>query len=541
MPRNVLITCAPPNPNGDLHLGHLSGPFLGADVLRRYLVARGVPVSYVAYTDDHSCYVFRKGAELGWDAHTTAFRYTSRIEHTLALAGMSPDYYGHPHRDARHDQLVQDHFLRLLRSGVVTEQTLPTPYCPGCGCYRYEAYIRGACRCCDSPSDGTYCEECGQPQEPGGVTAGRCIVCGGETEVRPAARLVVSLAPFAERLAALYEGSPWRHRLLGYCTSLIENGLPVVPISREDGYGIPVPLEGWQGHILDTWFSGIFGYMAATAALTAAHGQPDRWREMWQDQQTELVHFIGFDCGFSHAVLWPAMLLGLGEYITPRYVISNEFYTLNGGKFSTSRGHAIWGFDFLREVPVDAVRLHLCLTAPEEERTDFRLDDFEETLRTLLVAQWEQWAVTVFELLAKEHGCEVPAVSREQWPAAIRELTEQLPARVAACLEPATFSLRGAAALLAEAVQLASRDIARLHAAPADGSRAAAVAAHAELLGTVAAVSAPIMPTWSRHAARQLGIDVGFDGVRWPCENQPLVGGGRRVDQSFLCLFRPRW
>ncbi|MGP4002921.1 methionine--tRNA ligase [Streptomyces sp. 8N706] len=542
MSKKVLITCAPPNPNGDLHLGHLSGPFMGADVLRRYLVARGVPVSYVAYTDDHSCYVPRRGTELGWDARTTAFRYTSRIEQTLALAGMLPDYYEHPHREPKHDSLVHEHFLQLWKNGVITEQELPTTYCRTCDGFIYEAYIRGRCRFCAAPSDGTYCEECGYPQEPGGVVDGHCVTCGGEPELRSAPRLVVPLAPFAERLSALYAESPWRKRVLEFCKGMIEHGLPVVPISREADYGIPVPLEGWEGHVLDTWFSGIFGYIAATAAHGTALGKPDEWQKVWKDQETELVHFIGFDCSFSHAVLWPALLLGLGDYITPKYVMSNEFYTLEGDKFSTSRGHAIWGFDFLREVPSDAVRLHLCLTAPEEAKTDFRLADFDRTVNTLLVGQLEDWAASVVSLLAQEHGSVVPGTDRADWPAAVRSLAEQLPEDMAGALEPDDFSLRGAASRLTDAVTRASEDLRQYRETPpAERPDAAAVlASHAELLGVVAAVSAPLMPVWSRHVGEQLGMAVTFDGVAWPEQGQALVPGGQHIAQGYRRLFQER-
>lgn len=536
MTTRVLITCAPPNPNGDLHLGHLSGPFLGADVLRRYLTARDVPVTYVSYTDDHSCYVPRRGAELGWDARTTAFRYTNRIEQTLALAGMAPDYYAHPHRERRHDTFVVEHFLRLWQRGVVVERELPTPFCAECGVFRYEAQIRGRCRFCDAPSDGTYCEECGRPQEPGGVLDGRCVPCGAVTEVRPARRLVVPLAPFADRLAELYADSPWRERLLAFCRGMVRDGLPDVPISRDGDYGVPVPLPGWDGHILDTWFSGIFGYLAATAAHGAALGEPERWRDLWQDTGTEVVHFIGSDCGFSHAVLWPALLLGLGDYVTPKYVITNEFYTLDGDKFSTSRGHAIWGFDFLREVPADAVRLHLCRTAPEREKTDFRRAEFDATVNTVLVGQWEAWAAAVFEQLAKQHGSVVPTVSTADWPAKILSLVDKLPADLAGCLAPATFSPSRAAARLIDVVTWAAHDIDRPH-----DRTPAELAAHAELLGVVAALAGPIMPTWSRHTAGLLGIGVGFDGVAWPTARQAMVPGGRTVAREYRRLFEYRW
>src|SRR6185437_7680158 len=135
--------------------------------------------------------------------------------------------------------------------------------------------------------------------------------------------------------------------------------LPLTPVSRHANYGIPVPIEGWEGHILDTWYSGIWGYLAATKAHASALGDPDGLAA-WSDSETQIYEFIGFDCSFSHAVLWPALFLAHGNLNLPAQVVTNEFYQLEGDKFSTSRGHAIWGREFLRQVPADQLRFYLC-------------------------------------------------------------------------------------------------------------------------------------------------------------------------------------
>ncbi|WP_166459287.1 methionine--tRNA ligase [Amycolatopsis pithecellobii] len=536
MTQRFLITCAPPNPNGDLHLGHLSGPFFGADVLRRYLRARGRQAVYVAYTDDHSIYVPRRANELGLTARETAARYTRRIEQTLALADMLPDHYSHPHRDSRHDRFVRNHFLELWKNGTIAEQELPTPYCPSCQVFRYEAYLRGRCRFCGVPSDGTYCEDCGLPQDPGGLHDARCVACGTAPEYRPSRRLVVPLSAFADRLTAVFVASPWRQRVLDYVTGLVEQGLPDVPISREADYGLPVPLADWSGHVLDTWFSGIFGYLAATAGYGAAIGEPGLWRELWQEPETVIVHFIGFDCSFSHAVLWPALLLALGEYQTPTHVISNEFYNLEGEKFSTSRGHAIWGSEFLREAAPDAVRLHLARTNPEYEKSDFRSAEFDRTVNDVLVGTLESWAAAVFDELAAQADSVIPAVESTQGSPTVRALAEDLPDRLAREFEPDTFSLRGAAGTLVEAVGAAAGEwgAAPSHAEPGE------LAAHLELLATLAAVAAPLMPGWSAHTARQLGLRVGLDGLAWPRPGLPVLVPGQRVAPRFQRLFQAR-
>ncbi|GIE99537.1 hypothetical protein Ari01nite_70020 [Paractinoplanes rishiriensis] len=527
----VLITCAPPNPNGDLHLGHLSGPFLGADVLRRYLSARQVPVRYVSYTDDESCYVARRARELGETARQTAFRYTRRIEETLSLAGMVPDYYAHPHREPRHAETVQRHFRALYDAGVIEERTMPTPYCERCEQFLYEADLRGLCRYCRLPCDGTYCEDCGFPQDPAGVLDGRCIRCGEQPVPRPSRRLVLPLSRHAAALRRLYDTQRWPRGVGDFCRELILLGLPDTPVSRVYPYGVPVPLSGWEGHVLDTWFSGIYGYMAATEGLGAALGEPGLADRLWNDEDTTLVHFIGFDCSFSHAVLWPAQLLAAGSPVRPRYVISNSFYHLDGEKFSTSRGHAIWGSDFLREVPADALRFHLCLTNPETGPTNFARADFEECYRVLLTEQLDGWAAALFDRIRKAGGT-VPATAASAWPPDIRQLADRLPVAVADALEPATFSVRRAAGAIAEAARHASRDLSRWTETD-DG----ALAAHAELLAVLAAVASPLMPTWSARVWSHLRALPPDGPPPWPAPGVPLVAPGQEIAADYRPSF----
>ncbi len=516
----VLITCAPPNPNGDLHLGHLSGPFLGADVLRRYLRSRGRVADYVSYTDDESCYLPRRAAELGSNPQEVAHRYTRRIEQTLSMADMLPDYYAHPHREPRHRRTVQEQFLRLYEAGVLRTRTLATPYCETCDKFLYEADLRGVCRFCHLPCDGTYCEDCGFPQDPDGSFDNRCVRCGEAPSTRPTTRLVLPLAEHTAAMRAYYAGRRWPRRAGEFCAEMLECGLPDVPITRIAGYGIPVPLPGWEGHILDTWFSGIYGYMAATEGLGAARGEPDLAQRLWNSEDTTLVHFIGFDCTFSHAVLWPAMLLAMGARTVPRYIIGNEFYHLEGEKFSTSRGHAIWGSEFLRETPADAVRFHLCSTNPELAPANFSRSEFDHSLRTVLAGHLDGWTATALDLLAADRGAPVPAAD---WPDTVRQSADRLPGTVQRALDPQGFSLRSAAGAITSTVVWADADLrTRRSTGPVDR---AALAAHAELLAVLAVVASPLMPTWSARVRKHLGQPATGpdDAPRWPAPGERMV------------------
>ncbi|MFD8790571.1 class I tRNA ligase family protein [Streptomyces vinaceus] len=517
---SYVVTSAPPNPNGDLHLGHLSGPFLGADVLTRHLRQRGHDVRYVGYSDEHSCYVPRRAAEIGSTAYPTAKLFGDRMEETLSLGAMHHDWFTRPLTDSTHTEFVQRFFLELWESGALEVQELPVFRCAPCERYLYEAEVRGACQFCAEPSDGVYCEACGLPQDPAGLAAPRCTACWNAPETTTLRRIVFPLERWRERLRAYYAdaqaAAEWRPRLVSYLDGLFERALPDTAISREADYGIPVPLPGWEGHVLDTWFSGIWGYAAGTARLAEANGDRSEWERLWTDPETRIVNFIGFDCSFSHAVLWPALLLAQGELTLPAQVVINEFYRLEGDKFSTSRGHAIWGGEFLRRVNADALRFHLCLTGPERAQNNFSMKEFADTLSTVLAGGLERWTDTVLDLLAQDFDSVVPDAGPADGP--LRAERAALPGQIAAALGAEAFSPQRAADALATVIERADADLRQLALLRAAGPReeyAGRLAAHVELLAAVAVTAAPLMPGWSAFLAGHLGLPVDL-GTRMP-------------------------
>ncbi|MEU7279021.1 class I tRNA ligase family protein [Streptomyces sp. NPDC045431] len=529
---SYVVTSAPPNPNGDLHLGHLSGPFLGADVLTRHLRRRGHDVQYVGYSDEHSCYVPRRAAEIGSTAHRTARLFGDRMEETLSLGAMHHDWFTRPLTDEAHTLFVQRFFLELWEAGALEVQELPVFHCTPCDRYLYEAEVRGACQFCAEPSDGVYCEACGLPQDPAGLADPRCTACWTTPGTRTMRRIVFPLEQYRERLQEYYDDAQsraeWRPRLRAYLEGLFSRELPDTAISREASYGIPVPLPGWEGHILDTWFSGIWGYVAATARLGEADGDEGAWQRRWTDPETRIVNFIGFDCSFSHAVLWPALLMAQGELTLPAQVVINEFYRLEGEKFSTSRGHAIWGGEFLRRVNADALRFHLCLTGPEREQNNFSMKEFTDTVSTVLAGGLEAWTDTVLDLLAKDFDSAVPTAAPEGPLAAERAA---LPGLVDGALAAETFSPQRAAAVIAAVVDRAVADLQELALLGAAGPReryAGRLAASVELLAAVAVAAAPLMPGWSAFLAAQLGVavDAGTRMPEWSALDGALVPAG---------------
>lgn len=505
----MIVTTAPPNPNGDLHVGHLSGPFLGADVMARHLRSQGHDVVHVGYIDEHSCYVPRRAQELGRPTRAVAHYFGSRIEQTLAAANMSPDFCGRPHRDSWHDETVQELFTRLWDRRALTEQSLPVFRCPQDGTYLYEAEIRGMCHFCGAPSDGFYCEECGRPQTSGLLREGHCTACGSEPVLEEHRRIVFPLEDYRSVLIEHYRDRPMRPRLRQYLDMMLAQPLPDTPISRIGDYGVAVPLPGWEGHYLDTWFSGIWGYVAATIGAERVIGYGPGGNG-WASPATQIHEFIGFDCSFSHALLWPAMCAAL-ELNLPDSVVTNEFYRLEGGKFSTSRGHAVWGADILSEVPADSLRFYLCLTGPEREQTNFVYEDFRLVTQEVLVDGLDelvrQAAVQLTRVAAENGATEDLGTedrsteddgTEDRGATPVSQLVDDLSAQVSTSLDPQGFSPAGAAlAIRTFSVDRADEVAAAIRTAGAQDLR--------RFLAVLATTVEPIMPGWAADLLTYLG------------------------------------
>ncbi|EGH70150.1 methionine--tRNA ligase [Pseudomonas syringae] len=368
-----IVTITPPTPNGDLHIGHIAGPFLAADVFTRVQRQRGHECVLVSYSDDYQSYMLRKGLELGVDPVELARRNSDRIEASLAAINIQPDNWMRPHDNPWFAEAVGEVFGALRDAGAIECRDSSEPYCPDCDVWGYEAFARGNCNYCGAESDASQCENCAQAPDAELMTDLRCKLCSQPSQWKNVHRAFLKLAGFKAQLRDRLLGQSWRKPLDSWLRDSLEH-LHDWGVTRPGDGGLDLQADG--SCRVHTWFMGLAGYMAAFREYADRVGRPELFRQYWQSGQGTLVHFLGFDCVFSHAIVYPAQLTALHDIKVRQRFMPNQFLKLDGLNLSTSRNHAIWVGDLAREACADSARLYLASIAPEESEGDFRLAQF---------------------------------------------------------------------------------------------------------------------------------------------------------------------
>ncbi|MFJ9698315.1 methionine--tRNA ligase [Streptomyces fradiae] len=500
MTTRTWITATPPTPNGDLHVGHLAGPYTAADVLRRFLTADGADVRLTTGLDDHQGYVAVRGIKDGGrKPEEVADHYGASVTRTWKAAAVEFDHIVRPRRDAGYMQFVQSFFSGLYEAGHIVPRTRPLPYCASCERWLYEGYLVGGCPLCGASSNGNACEPCGRPNECGDLADPRCVPCGAPAELRDATRLYFPLAPFAERLAAFWAEVDMPPHLRALCERMLADGLPEIAVSHPADWGVPVPVDGYEDQRIFVWCEMAPGYLWE---------QDPRGGTL---PETGPVQFFGFDNGYFHAVLFPALFLAHDEATPlPRAFVVNEFYQLDGLKFSTSRRHAVWAHEALAACGADVLRHHVLADRPNGRETSFNLEALERT-RHHLATLWDGWLGRLLTAVERDCGGRVPeeAPAGRAW-----ELLRGRLHRIADELREAYgvtgFDPRRAVALLDEAVACAA-DFGHVHAherARPDGAAAhrRALAAQLAVAAALSAWAAPALPVGSARLAALLGV-----------------------------------
>lgn len=375
----TLVTAALPYANGPIHLGHLAGVYVPADIYVRFLRMHGEEVLFICGTDEHGVPITLTAEREGITPKELVDRNYEGIRASFEQLGVKFDNFSQTSRPVHHETSSK-FFLDLHASGVLEEGTSEQYYSEETGRFYPDRYVEGTCPVCKSEkARGDQCESCGSQIDPNQLIDPHSVTDGAAITLKESTHWFLPLGKLQEWLQPWIESHPeWRENVLNYCRGWFETGLGNRAVTRDLNWGVPVPLPDHEGKVLYVWFDAPIGYISATQEWADAQGDPELWRTWWQDEGTRLLHFIGKDNIVFHAILFPAMLNAHSEsYIVPDNVPANEFLNLEGNKLSTSRGYAVWLPDYLERFSPDSLRYCLARNLPETRDTNFTWDDFQ--------------------------------------------------------------------------------------------------------------------------------------------------------------------
>ena len=405
--KRTLVTAALPYANGGVHIGHLAGVYVPADIYVRYLRLRKRDVLFICGSDEHGVPVTIRARKENCTPQQVVDRYHKLIKESFEGFGISFDAYGRTTSET-HRQTASDFFRTLYDKGEFVEKESEQYYDEEAHTFLADRYITGECPHCHSEGAyGDQCEKCGTALSPTELINPKSAVSGAKPVLRKTRHWYLPLDKHQQWLEPWIteQHKEWRSNVMGQCKSWFDMGLQPRAVSRDLDWGIPVPVEGADGKVLYVWFDAPIGYISNTKELL-----PNDWEKWWKDKDTRLIHFIGKDNIVFHCIVFPAMLKAEGSYILPDNVPANEFLNLEDNKISTSRNWAVWLDEYLLDFPgkQDVLRYVLTANAPETKDNNFTWRDFQARNNNELVAVYGNFVNRALQLTKKYYGGRVP-------------------------------------------------------------------------------------------------------------------------------------
>ena len=423
--KRTLVTTALPYANGPVHIGHLAGVYVPADIYVRYKRMKGDEVLFIGGSDEHGVPIAIKAKAEGVSPQEIVDRYHTLIKESFARLGIDFDIYSRTTSET-HEETASAFFTKLYESGKLIEQTSEQYYDPEAKQFLADRYITGTCpHCHNERAYGDQCEACGTSLSATDLIDPHSAISGAKPELRETKHWYLPLGDYESFLREwILEGhKEWKPNVYGQCKSWLDLGLQPRAVTRDLDWGIPVPLQGAEGKVLYVWFDAPIGYISNTKELL-----PDSWRTWWCDPETRMIHFIGKDNIVFHCIIFPAMLRAEGSFNLPDNVPANEFLNLEGDKISTSRNWAIWLHEYLDEMPgkEDVLRYVLTANAPETKDNDFTWRDYQARNNNELVAIYGNFVNRALVLTHKYFDGKVPPLGH------LTEVDEEMLREVAA-------------------------------------------------------------------------------------------------------------
>jgi len=438
----ILVTSALPYANGPLHIGHLAGAYLPADIYVRYQRLKGCDVLYICGSDEHGVAITIRAEQEGVAPKEIIDRFHALNKTCFERFGFSFDNYSRTSLPIHHET-GQEFFMHMYEKGILKKKTEKQFYDEDAEMFLPDRYVEGTCPICASEdARGDQCEKCGSDLNQTELLNPISKISGKTPVLRDTFHWYFPLGDFQDALKKYVDSHPeWKENVKNYCYGWLKEGLKDRAVTRDLDWGIKVPLPEAEGKVIYVWFEAVLGYISSTKEWAQKIGQPEKWKAYWQSKDCRLIHFIGKDNIVFHAIMFPAFLIARGDYVLPDNVPANEFLNIKSQKISTSRNYAVWLQDYLDRFPPDPMRYCLAAIAPETKDTDFSWKDFQTRNNSELVGILGNFINRSFTFVAKHFDQQVPPQYKlddlDTW---ILQRIAQAPQEVGAALD--NFEIR---------------------------------------------------------------------------------------------------
>ncbi|MCA1750768.1 MAG: methionine--tRNA ligase [Flavobacteriales bacterium] len=550
-PKRYTVTAALPYANGPLHIGHMAGVYIPADIYVRYLRARGRDVAFVCGSDEHGAAITLRAKKEGRTPQVLVDEYHQKIGGAFKDFGITFDIY-HRTSSELHRKTAGDFFLKLHEQDVFEQKTSEQYFDPEAEQFLADRYITGTCpKCGHENAYGDQCEACGSTLSPQDLIDPRSTLSGAEPVLRETSHWFLPMQKHEDWLRTwLTEGkldgvehhdaSAWKKQVIGQCKSWIDGGLQARAMTRDLDWGVPVPLEGADGKVLYVWMDAPIGYISATKALAESGGSD--WTPYWQSGDTKLVHFLAKDNIVFHCIIFPILLKAHGDFILPDNVPANEFLNLEGKKISTSRNWAVWLHEYLEDFPGrrDELRYVLNAIAPEFRDSEFTWSDFQTRVNNELVAVLGNFVNRAIVLTHKFFDGKVPPLGDHDFGdssagralTAIEELKESMPLQLEA------YRFKEAQSEMMRLAQLGNRILTQEEpwkTVKTDRAHAAAVLHLClQITANLGVFADPFIPDTAAKIREMLNLGE----LNWDSISPTLIAGGHPVTKATLLFSR---
>ncbi|WP_273565381.1 methionine--tRNA ligase [Maribacter halichondriae] len=544
-PKRYTITAALPYTNGPIHIGHLAGVYVPADIYARYLRLTGNDIVFVCGSDEHGVAISMKAKKEGITPKEVIDKYDGIIRKSFQDFGITFDNYSRTSREVHH-KTASDFFIKLYDQGDFIEETTAQLYDEEAKQFLADRFVVGTCpKCGHEEAYGDQCENCGSSLNATDLINPKSTITGSVPTTKETKHWFLPLDRYEEFLREwILEGhkNDWKPNVYGQCKSWIDGGLEPRAVTRDLDWGIPVPVEGGEGKVLYVWFDAPIGYISSTKEWAEREGKD--WEPYWKDKDTKLVHFIGKDNIVFHCIIFPAILKSHGDFILPENVPANEFLNLEGNKLSTSKNWAVWLHEYLQEFPdmQDVLRYTLTANAPETKDNDFTWKDFQARNNNELVAIFGNFINRVVVLTDKYYDGKVPIPGK--FSDVDQETLDQLrkyPEIISSSIE--RYRFREASQELMNLARLGNKYLADEEpwkVIKEDEERVKTIMFVALQIATALAVlSEPFLPFTSDKLKKMLAVRSSAVETSWEnvSSNEPLLPSSHQIGKAEL-LFR---